>query len=116
MQIDRGRAMTEVVPAQRAISAPLVIQACPAGRRLSLGGVIHTVQFDPVTELVIIVESNPVLDGHACLRQTVEVLCGNNRYCGDGLRGCENIERRSESASPGVRGKARYAKKGSLVS
>ena len=64
MQIDRCRTMTELLATQRTIAALLMFKARPGGGLLRLDGVIFAVQLDPVAELMIVVESNTVLDGH----------------------------------------------------
>src|SRR5690606_5259389 len=64
MQIDCSRAMAELLAAERAIAALLMRETGPGRRLLRFGGVVFATQFDPIAELMIIVEGNAVLDGH----------------------------------------------------
>ena len=64
MQIDRSGTMAELIPAQRAIVALLMIQTRPL--RCLRGGtvIVGAIQLDPVAELMLVVQDDAVIDCH----------------------------------------------------
>ena len=71
VQIHRRRAMTEIVFAQWAVAALLIFQASPLRRQAGRLRVVLTIQLNPVTELVGIIEGDAVINSHAALQQTI---------------------------------------------
>lgn len=64
MQVHGGGTMAEIVLAERAVGATLMIEAGPFRR---LGGgflVVITIQLDPVTEIVFVIQGDAVFDCH----------------------------------------------------
>ncbi|MNJ62665.1 hypothetical protein D3C77_585140 [compost metagenome] len=66
VQVDRRRAMAEFVLTQRAIAATLMLQACPLRCPRGSFLVVGAIQFDPVTEIVLIIQGDAVFNSHQC--------------------------------------------------
>ena len=89
MQVDRRRAMAELLAAERAIAALLILQPGPGGRLVRLRGVVLAVQLDPVAELMIVVEGDTVggvgsgaVEAHEWFRQPWTDVVGTCDACG----------------------------------